>query len=210
MNLHLIIGDKLYSSWSLRAALALAITGQRYTEQLVRLNQPDSRQHLLQHSSTGKVPLLKTEHGTIADSLAIAEYLNDCFPDAKLWPADMAARAQARSACAQMHSGFFGLRGNLPFDLSRDQAWPQMPAEALVDIERIVALWAECREASTQVGPYLFGRLTLADAFFAPVAVRLRTYQVALPAEALAYIEAIYQWPAFQAWQRAALEEIGK
>ena len=85
-----------------------------------------------------------------------------------------------------------------------------MPDEAQADIERMVALWAECRAMATENGPFLFGRLTLADAFFAPVAVRLRTYRVALPADALAYIEAIYQWPAFQAWQRAALEEIGK
>lgn len=210
MSLHLIIGDKLYSSWSLRAALALELTGERYTEQLIRLNQPDSRQQMLEHSSAGKVPVLKGEHGVVADSLAIIEYLNDRFPDACLWPADIVVRAFARSACAQMHSGFFGLRGNLPFDLSRDQALVPMPDEAQADIERMVALWAECRAMATENGPFLFGRLTLADAFFAPVAVRLRTYRVALPADALAYIEAIYQWPAFQAWQRAALEEIGK
>ena len=208
MSFHLIIGDKLHSSWSLRGALVLDLAGVGYTEQLIKLGQPDTRAHILLHSATGKVPLLKTEHGTIADSLAIAEYLNERFPAAQLWPADIAARAQARSACAQMHSGFFGLRGNLPFDLSRDQALIPMPAEAQADIERISALWAECRAVATERGPYLFGQLSVADAFFAPVAARLRTYRVELSAEDQAYIDAIYQWPAFKAWQQAGLEEI--
>lgn len=210
MSYHLIIGDKLYSSWSLRAALALELTGASYTEQLVKLNQPDTRARLLEHSPTGKVPLLKSEHGTIADSLAIAEYLAERHPDAHLWPTDVAARAQARSACAQMHSGFFALRGTMPFDLSRDQALDATPADVQADIDRIVALWAECRAAATASGPFLFGTPSLADAFFAPVAVRLRTYQVELPVEALNYIEAIYQWPAFQAWQKAGLAECGR
>ncbi|QLL12096.1 glutathione S-transferase [Pseudomonas chlororaphis] len=207
MNLHLIIGDKLYSSWSLRAALALELAGATYTEELIKLNQPDTRELILKHSPTGKVPLLKTEHGTIADSLAIAEYLVERFPEAELWPRDVAARAQARSACAQMHSGFFSLRGNLPFDLSRDAALSPMPPEAQADIERMLALWAECRAAATEPGPFLFGRVSLADAFFAPIAVRLRTYRVALPAVDAAYVETIYQWPAFKAWQKAGLEE---
>ena len=208
MSFHLIIGDKLYSSWSLRGALALDLAGVSYTEQLIKLGQPDTRSLILQHSATGKVPLLKTEHGTLADSLAIAEYLNERFPAAQLWPVDIAARAQARSACAQMHSGFFGLRANLPFDLSRDQALVPMPDDAQIDIERLLALWAECRSVATEKGPYLFGRLSLADAFFAPVAVRLRTYGVELPVEDEAYIDAIYQWPAFKAWQQAGLEEV--
>jgi len=207
MNLHLIIGDKLYSSWSLRAALALELAGATYTEELIKLNQPDTRELILKHSPTGKVPLLKTEHGTIADSLAIAEYLVERFSEAELWPRDVAARAQARSACAQMHSGFFGLRGNLPFDLSRDAALSPMPPEVQADIERMLALWAECRAAATEPGPFLFGRVSLADAFFAPIAVRLRTYRVALPAVDAAYVETIYQWPAFKAWQKAGLEE---
>ncbi|MCY1180376.1 hypothetical protein D9M73_208140 [compost metagenome] len=153
------------------------------------------------------MPLLKCEHGIIADSLAIAEYLAERHPQANLWPTDVAARAQARSACAQMHSGFFALRGNMPFDLSRDEALENMPLDVQVDIDRIVALWSECRLAAKETGPFLFGTPSLADAFFAPVAVRLRTYRVEVPAEAAAYIETIYQWPAFQAWQKAGLAE---
>ncbi|WP_342624295.1 glutathione S-transferase [Pseudomonas alkylphenolica] len=207
MSYHLIIGDKLYSSWSLRAALALELAGATYEETLIKLNQPDTRARLLEHSPTAKVPLLKCEHGIIADSLAIAEYLAERHPQASLWPTDVAARAQARSACAQMHSGFFALRGNMPFDLSRDEALENMPLDVQVDIDRIVALWSECRLAAKATGPFLFGTPSLADAFFAPVAVRLRTYRVEVPAEAAAYIETIYQWPAFQAWQKAGLAE---
>ncbi|MBC3949414.1 glutathione S-transferase family protein [Pseudomonas folii] len=208
MTLHLIIGDKRYSSWSLRPALALYMTGAAYTEQLIRLDQTNTRQQILEHSPSGKVPLLKTPHGSIADSLAIIEYLAEQFPDAGLWPSDTAARAQARSACAQMHSGFIGLRSNLPMDLHRDAALEVISVEAQNDIERIVQLWAECRAVAAESGPFLFGKASAADAFFAPVAVRLRTYRIELPAEALAYIETLYQWPLFQRWQKAALEEV--
>lgn len=210
MSYHLIIGDKLYSSWSLRGALALDLAGATYTEELIKLNQPDTRERLLKHSPTAKVPLLKTEHGTIADSLAIAEYLVERYPDAGLWPKDIAARAQARSACAQMHSGFFAIRGNMPFDLSRDAPLTPMPAEVQAEIQRMLALWAECRAAAAEAGPFLFGTVSLADAFFAPIAVRLRTYQVELPPVDAAYVETIYQWPAFKAWQQAGLEEVAR
>ncbi|WP_426206270.1 glutathione S-transferase family protein [Pseudomonas sp. TWP3-1] len=206
MSLHLIIGDKLLSSWSLRAALALELTGAAYTEELIKLGKPDTREKLLKHSPTGKVPLLKTAHGTVADSLAIAEYLAEQFTG--LWPSDIGARAQARSACAQMHAGFFAMRNHMPFDLSRDAPLSPVPPEVKVDIERMLALWAECRAAANEPGPFLFGRATLADAFFAPIAVRLRTYQVKLPAVDEAYVETIYQWPAFKAWQKAGLEEL--
>ena len=208
MSLHLIIGDKLLSSWSLRAALALELTGAPYTEEMIKLGKPDTRALLLKHSPTAKVPLLKTAHGTVADSLAIAEYLAEQFPSEQLWPTDIAARAQARSACAQMHSGFFAMRNHMPFNLSHDAPLNPVPPEVKVDIERMLALWAECRAVATESGPYLFGRVSLADAFFAPIAVRLRTYQVKLPDADEAYVETVYQWPAFKAWQKAGLEEL--
>ncbi|WP_339430987.1 MULTISPECIES: glutathione S-transferase family protein [unclassified Pseudomonas] len=208
MSLHLIIGDKLLSSWSLRAALAVELTGAPYSEELIKLGKPDTREQLLKHSPTAKVPLLKTARGTIADSLAIAEYLAEQFPSEPLWPTDIAARAQARSACAQMHSGFFAMRNHMPFNLSHDAPLNPVPPEVKVDIERMLALWAECRAVATEEGPYLFGRVSLADAFFAPIAVRLHTYQVKLPAADEAYVETVYQWPAFKAWQKAGLEEL--
>ncbi|WP_122672140.1 glutathione S-transferase family protein [Pseudomonas viridiflava] len=207
MSLHLIIGDKRYSSWSLRPWLVLEMTGAPFTDQVIRLNLPDTRENILKYSPTGKVPALQCEHGTIIDSLAICEYLVERFPDVDLWPRDISARAQARSACAQMHSGFMSLRSNMPMDLRQDQALEVIPVDTQADIDRIVALWAECRNAAREDGPFLFGRPSIADAFFAPVAIRLRTYRVALPDEALAYIETIYQWPAFQRWQQAGLEE---
>lgn len=207
MSLQLVIGDKRYSSWSLRAALALELTGAPYDEVMIVLNQPDSRVKMLEHSPAGKVPLLKTEHGTIADSLAIAEYLAESYPNATLWPTGRHARAVARSACAQMHSGFVALRSHLPMDLVRDQPLDVLPTDAAADIQRMFALWAECREANTEPGSYLFGKPGIADAYFAPVAVRLRTYHIELPADAAAYVEAIYQWPAFKAWQEAGLKE---
>ncbi|WP_249583526.1 glutathione S-transferase family protein [Pseudomonas viridiflava] len=207
MSLHLIIGDKRYSSWSLRPWLVLEMTGAPFTDQVIRLNLPDTRENILKYSPTGKVPALQCEHGTIIDSLAICEYLVERFPDVDLWPRDISARAQARSACAQMHSGFMSLRSNMPMDLRQDQALEVIPVDTQADIDRIVALWAECRKAAREDGPFLFGRPSIADAFFTPVAIRLRTYRVALPDEALAYIETIYQWPAFQRWQQAGLEE---
>ncbi|MCF5708435.1 glutathione S-transferase [Pseudomonas syringae] len=207
MSLHLIIGDKRYSSWSLRPWLVLEMTGAPFTDQVICLNLPDTRENILKYSPTGKVPALQCEHGTIIDSLAICEYLVERFPNVDLWPRDIAARAQARSACAQMHSGFMSLRSNMPMDLRQDQALEVIPVDTQADIDRIVALWAECRSAAKEAGPFLFGRPSIADAFFAPIAIRLRTYRVALPEEALTYIETIYQWPAFQRWQQAGLEE---
>jgi len=207
MSLTLVIGDKTYSTWSLRAALALELTGEPYREVLIALNRSDTRARILEHSPTGKVPLLISADGPVWDSLAIAEYLAECFAEAHLWPQARAARAMARSVCAEMHSGFVALRTHLPMDLKRDQALPEVPSDAQLDIQRICALWAECRAGFGQNGAFLFGQPCLADAFFAPVAARLRSYQVELPAEAAAYVETIYQWPAFQRWYQAAQEE---
>ena len=207
MSLTLVIGNKNYSSWSLRAWLVLELTEAPYEEILVSLYGPQSRQRLLQHSPTGKVPVLKSEDGLIWDSLAIAEYLAERFPEAHLWPRGLAARALARSVCAEMHSGFVALRSHMPMDLSRDQALAEVPAEVQADIARICALWQTCREQYAQDGAFLFGHASIADAFFAPVAARLRSYRVVLPQEAQAYVETIYQWPAFQRWYQAGLQE---
>ncbi|HSC79430.1 MAG TPA: glutathione S-transferase family protein [Chitinolyticbacter sp.] len=207
MSLTLVIGNKNFSSWSLRAWLAVELTGAPYTEQLVSLYGPDSRRQLLQHSPTGKVPVLKCEDGVIWDSLAIAEYLAEQYPEAHLWPRGTAARAFARSVCAEMHSGFVPLRSNLPMNLRRNQPLAELPGDVADDIARICALWQECRKRFGQDGPFLFGHASIADAFFAPVAARLRSYQVALSADAEAYVNTIYQWPAFQRWYRAGLQE---
>ena len=206
--MQLVIGDKNISSWSLRAALVLELTGAPYEEVLVRLNQADSRQRILEHSPTGKVPLLKTAAGPIWDSLAIAEYLAETYPEAHLWPRGEYARALARSLSAEMHSGFVALRTHLPMELCRDQALEQLPDDALVDIQRICALWTECRAQFGQDGPFLFGHASIADAFYAPVASRLRSYRIELPEVAAVYVESIYQWPPFQRWLLAASMEV--
>lgn len=207
MSLQLVIGDKRYSSWSLRAALALDLTGEPYSEQLILLNRPDTQALILKHSPTAKVPLLKTAEGPIWDSLAISEYLAESFPDAHLWPRERYARARARSACAEMHSAFTALRSHMPMDLQRHEALAEIPEAVRADIQRVCNLWLECRRLFGADGPYLFGAVSLADAFFAPVACRLRSYQVELPDVAQAYVATIYQWPAFQKWYQAALEE---
>ncbi|SNS24162.1 glutathione S-transferase family protein [Pseudomonas segetis] len=205
MTLQLVIGDKRYSSWSLRAALALEIAGVDYDEVLIALNKPDTAQLIAQHSPSGKVPLLKTADGPVWDSLAIVEYLAEQCPS--LWPKDVYARAVARSVCAQMHSGFASLRTHMPMDLQRAQPLANVAADVTGDIEQVCRLWAECRAGFGQQGPFLFGQPSAADAFYAPVASRLRSYQVELPPEASAYVEAIYNWPAFQRWYKAAQEE---
>ncbi|AEF23516.1 glutathione S-transferase family protein [Pseudomonas fulva] len=208
MSLELVIGNKNYSSWSLRGWLLVELSGAAYQETLVPLFRADTHARLLEHSPTGKVPVLKTEDaGVIWDSLAIAEYLAERFPEAGLWPRDVAARAMARSACAEMHSGFGALRSHMPMDMQRNAPLASVTDEVKHDIQRIVALWAGCRERFGQGGPYLFGQLSIADAYFAPVASRLRSYGVQLPADAAAYVETIFQWPAFQRWHQAALEE---
>lgn len=208
MALQLVIGDKNYSSWSLRAALAVDLAGADCEELRVRLFQPDSRAQLLRYSPTGKVPVLLTERGAVWDSLAIAEYLAECYPEAQLWPQEPQARALARSICAEMHSGFTALRSHLPMDLARDKALAELPEAAQADIDRICAIWAGCRERYASAGNYLFGRASIADAFYAPVAARLRSYRVVLPTAAAAYVETIYRWPAFQRWYQAALQEV--
>lgn len=207
MFLTLVIGNKNYSSWSLRAALAMELAGASYEERRIALYQPDSRRQLLAASPTGKVPVLHTEDGPVWDSLAIAEYLAERFPQAGLWPAAPRARAVARSLCAEMHSGFAALRQHLPMDLRRQAPLERLPEAAAADIGRICDLWTECRAAFGAGGDFLFGTASVADAFYAPVAARLHSYAIELPHEAAAYVRTLYQWPAFQRWYRAALEE---
>ncbi|MBU3056493.1 glutathione S-transferase family protein [Pseudomonas indica] len=206
----LVIGNKNYSSWSLRAALVLELTEEPYEELRIPLYQPDSRARLLAESPAGKVPVLQTEEGPVWDSLAIAEYLAERFAESHLWPRGQYARAVARAVCAEMHSGFVALRSHLPMDLKRNQPLARIPDEAAADIARVCALWADCRAHFGQDGPFLFGHASIADAFYAPVAARFRSYAVELPAEAAAYVETIYRWPAFQRWYQAALEETEK
>lgn len=207
MSLTLVIGSKNTSSWSLRAWLVMQLSGAEFDEVLIPLGGADTARRIREHSPTGKVPLLKCEDGPIWDSLAISEYIAECYPEAYLWPRGEAARALARSVCAEMHSGFVALRSNMPMDLQRHQPLAKVPAEVEVDIARIVELWTLCRQRFGQDGPFLFGHASIADAFYAPVATRFRSYAVELPPLAKAYVDTIYQWAAFQPWLKAALAE---
>lgn len=207
MSPTLVIGSKNTSSWSLRAWLVMQLSGAEFDEVLIPLGGADTARRIREHSPTGKVPLLKCEDGPIWDSLAISEYIAECYPEAYLWPRGEAARALARSVCAEMHSGFVALRSNMPMDLQRHQPLAKVPAEVEADIARIVELWTLCRQRFGQDGPFLFGHASIADAFYAPVATRFRSYAVELPPLAKAYVDTIYQWAAFQPWLKAALAE---
>lgn len=207
MSLTLVIGNKNYSSWSLRAALALELTGEPYEERRISLRQADTAQRIGEFSPSGRVPVLLTEQGPVWDSLAIAEYLAERFPEAHLWPRGEYARAVARSACAEMHSGFAALRTHLSMDLKREARLERIPEDAQADIRRICVLWQDCRQRFGADGPFLFGHASVADAFYAPVAARFHSYQLDLPEPAAAYVATVYRWPAFQRWYRAALQE---
>jgi glutathione S-transferase len=203
----LIIGNRNYSSWSLRGWLAASLSGVDFRTELVRLSEPGSHAALLGHSPAGRVPVLKHGGRVVWDSLAIIEYLAELRPDALLWPADTDARAMARSVSAEMHAGFAALRASMPMNLRKALPGKGRGPGVAEDIERIGAIWREARGAFGRDGPFLFGRYSAADAMYTPVASRFRTYGVALDATCQAYADAVLAWPAFLAWQTAALEE---
>lgn len=205
--LTLVIGNKAYSSWSLRPWLALRHAGTEFAEVVVPLRQPDTKATLLSHAPNGKAPSLRHGDLVVWDSLAICEYVNELFPAAQLWPADPAVRAVARSVAAEMHSGFPDLRKNLFMDVRNSHHRPDRVAAAQSDIDRVLALWADCRTRFGAGGPFLFGDFTIADAMFAPVATRLRTWNVPLDGISAAYVDTIYALPAMQDWLQAAAAE---
>lgn len=204
--MEIVIGTKNWSTWSLRPWLALKRCGVEFTETLVPLRWDTSTAAIAAHSPSGLVPVLKDAGLTIWDSLAICEYLNERFPQARLWPADPAARALARSATAEMHSGFGALRKECPMEINARQTVALTP-DAEANIRRIVTLWTQLRSAYQAQGPFLVGSWSIADAFYTPVATRLRTYGIDLAAYgdagglAGAYAEALLATPEFLEWQ---------
>ena len=206
-GLKLVIGSRYASSWSLRPWLLLKQLGLPFEEIVIPLRQPDTALHIRRYSPSGKVPILLAGGLRIWDSLAIAEYLAEQHP--ALWPADRAARALARAACCEMHSGFSALRTFLPMDFTARFDPPgKLLASVEGDIDRIVGIWAECRRAAPGGGPFLFGQFTIADAMFAPVCSRFATYAVPLPAPAQAYVELMMDLPAMHEWGRLAHAEL--
>lgn len=209
----LVIGDKNYSSWSLRPWLALKVCGARFEEIPIRLRQPDSKAEIFRHSPSGKVPALRTGFGTICDSLAIVEYLAEQYPDAALWPKDTEARAAARSISAEMHAGFQALRNDMPMDLISRFPMPPLSDALRANIGRVVAVWRDTRERFGSGGPFLLGAFSNADAMYAPVATRFRTYDVPLgefgdDGTAAAYVDTIYAMPEMVEWLDGAQAEM--
>lgn len=205
----LYIGDKNLSSWSLRAWLLLKQAGLEFSEKIIRLDQPDSREKLLQVSPSGLVPCLVHGDIRIWDSLAIAEYVNDLFPEKGLWPADRAARSLARAVSAEMHSGFAELRRFWPMNFTRRDMRHLRPPAVRRDIDRIAAIWTQCREKYERGGPFLFGAFSIADAMYAPVVSRFMTYgPVELPPRAADYARAMFDLPAMREWGEAAKAEV--
>jgi glutathione S-transferase len=208
MSLTLIVGNRNYSSWSLRPWLAMKQAGLAFDEVRVPLNQPDSKAQILRYSPSGRVPCLIDGALAVWDSMAICEYVNERYAGGGLWPRDVEHRARARSIAAEMHSGFAALRTHMSMDIRG--RYPERGAAAAArpdvsaDIARIKSIWTDCLASG---GPFLFGAFSIADAFYAPVVTRFRTYAVALPARLAAYSDAVFALPAMQEWVAAAATE---
>jgi glutathione S-transferase len=211
---HLILGSKAWSSWSLRPWLLMTRFGIPFRETVIALRTPESAAALARHSPTGKVPVLVAGGVTIWDSLAIAEYLADHHPDLAIWPRDAGARAIARCASAEMHSGFQALRQNCPMDFNARNLFPVDASLIGADVTRIVALWRRCRGEFGAVGPFLFSHFSAVDAMFAPVVSRFVTYGIDLAAHGddgtcQAYCASMMALPEMVAWSQAAQRETG-
>ena len=212
--LKLYIGNKNYSSWSMRPWVLLTQAGIPFEEVMARFDSfaPDSgfKKIIGPVSPVGKVPALVDADLAVWDTLAIAEYLAEKFPDKQLWPADAKARARARSICAEMHSGFAALRSACPMNIEASLpeigqlAWRDKPA-VRADVARLVAMWSEL--LAQHGGPMLFGTFSVADAYFAPVVMRLKTYALPVPEEIAAYMARVCALPGVKAWVQGALAE---
>jgi glutathione S-transferase len=206
-ELILHVGNKNYSSWSLRPWLAMRQSGIPFREELHQIEGDGPRRRIRELSPGGRVPFLQSGDFVTWDSLAIVEHVAELHPEAGLWPKDARARALARSACAEMHSGFQALRTAMTMNVrKRYPRGPRTP-DVQADVDRIVALWSQLRGAHGRGGPFLFGTFTAADAFYAPVVTRFRTYDVPLDAPSQAYCESILALPAMQEWCAAAEAE---
>lgn len=212
----LIIGDKNLSSWSLRPWLCLVQAGADFDEVVITLNQPTTKAAIVALSPNARVPALHhmppgAAAVVIAESLAICEYLNEVLPTAGLWPSDRGARAEARAVSNEMHAGFAALRTHMPMNLcGRFLGVGRAPGVA-DDIDRITTIWRDCRarfDARDGGGPFLFGRFSIADAMFAPVVTRLRTYGVDVDPVSMAYCAAMLALPALKRWEDGARAEL--
>lgn len=209
MTLTLVIGNKNYSSWSMRPWLAMRASNIAFEEVFIPLytDNPADKQRILSYSHAGKVPVLVDGDVTVWDSLGIIEYLAERFPETKLWPEDRAMRAHARSISAEMHSGFLALRNECGMNLHRPVGAVPLSADAKANIARVEDIWRNCRARYGSGGPFLFGAFSGADAMYAPVVHRFRTYAIGVGPEAKAYMETMMALPAFREWTDAGLAE---
>jgi glutathione S-transferase len=205
-SLKLVIANKNYSSWSMRPWVVLTAFGIPFEEIRIALGRSETASSIARYSLAGRVPVLISGDTTVWDSLAICEYLAEQFPDKGLWPRDVDARALARSICAEMHSGFTGLRSAMWMNIRASFRGKGRTPDAQADIGRICEIWEDCLSRS---GPhrFLFGDFSIADAYFAPVVMRFRTYGVTIAPALQAYVERVVAHPAVAQWMREALHE---
>jgi glutathione S-transferase len=206
-RLHLIIGNRNYSSWSLRVWIAMTMAGLAFDETIIPLYQPGTTRLISRHSKAGRVPVLHHGNLVIWESLAILEYLAETFPGRTWWPRGRAARATARAAASEMHSSFHGLRNACPMNFQRPRKKIALSEQALADVARIESLWRRCRREFAGRGRYLFGSFCNADAMFAPVVARFDTYDLDVARDTRDYMETIMAMDAFARWKVAAQKE---
>ena len=203
----LVIGNKNYSSWSMRPWVLLRQAGIAFEEVQLKFGEGTKVIGIEKYSKAGKVPVLIVDGEPVWDTLAICETVAEMHPEKHLWPEDEKARRVARSICAEMHSGFQALRSNMPMNIRKPYPGKGMTPESRRDIDRVVAIWTECRERFGGAGSFLFGRFSIPDAFYAPVVMRFRTYAVPLPPVAKAYCEAVEALSAVREWMDAGRRE---
>jgi len=208
MQTSLVIGNKNYSSWSLRAWLLLTEADIEFSEQRILLDIDSTAAELARMSPSGRVPVLLLGDEVIWDTLAIAETVAERWPEKELWPTDAAARAHARSISAEMHAGFASLRETMPMNCRAMGRKVSIPDDLAADIDRIFEIWSDCQRRYHSTGDWLFGKFSVADAMYAPIVLRFRTYGVNLPESASAYPERLLNCAAMQNWLAAAESEI--
>ena len=201
----LIIGNKNYSSWSLRPWLLLKHFNVSFEEHFIALFTDDMQKNMKQYCPNNKVPVLIDNSENIWDSLAICEFINEKYLENKAWPQDLTQRALARAACAEMHSSFFSMRDEMPMNCRRIPSKLSLSENTLADIERVKALWLSC--LSQHQGKFLFDQFSIADAFFMPVIIRFSIYKIEVPTEIGAYMQTMLSLPAYQQWLREAKQE---
>ena len=203
----LIIGNKNYSSWSMRPWIGLKAAGIPFDEEVIPLYGEGGKEQILKHSPAGKVPILADGDLRVWESLAILEYAAEKFPDAALWPSDPAARAHARAISTEMHAGFAALREECGMNFWRPPEKRALSTDAQANVARVQAIWTDARAKYGAGGPFLFGKFTAADAMYAPVVQRFIAYDIDVSALARAYMHAMTALPAWAEWRRAALNE---